>query len=64
MDIYWQNGFKNRREYLEYIADEYGIDTDIVISFSSILGEEEDFGYLLSVLNDYAEYIEIQKYFS
>ena len=57
LNVYWQNGFRNRREYLEYLADEYGIDISVVISFATILGEDEDFEELIFTLNDYEEYM-------
>lgn len=57
LNIYWQNGFRNRREYLEYLADEYGISISEVISLATILGEDEDFDALISFLCDYEEFI-------
>ena len=57
LNVYWQNGFRNRREYLEYLADEYNIDISVVISFATILGEDEDFEGLVLTLSDYEEYM-------
>lgn len=53
MSPYIENGFNNRREYLESLAEEY--DSDKVFVLASILGEDEDFDGLIAALEDYAE---------
>lgn len=53
MNVYELNGFKNREEYLENLADEYGIDFDTVFFLADILGENEDFDGLVSELEDF-----------
>jgi hypothetical protein len=55
MSIYTDEGYKNRKDYLNSLADEYGIETDIVYSIASILGASEDFDGLISSLEDYSE---------
>lgn len=52
-DVYQQNGFKNRTEYLESVADDYGVDILIVRGLAGVLGPEEDFDGLISFLEDY-----------
>ena len=56
MSIYTENGYKNRREYLESLADEFGADTDTVFALADILGESEDFDGLISELEDFEMY--------
>lgn len=52
MNIYQENGFKNRKEYLEDLADMYDVDYDIVKSMSDTLGSSEDFDGLVSMLEE------------
>lgn len=51
-NIYAQNGYKDREDYLKSIADEYGTDIMIVSSMAEVLGENEDFDALISQLED------------
>ena len=46
-------GCKDRQEYFEMLADEYGVDVEIVKALADILGPNEDFGGLPSLLEDY-----------
>ena len=50
MNQYTENGFANRREYLESLCDEY--DRDTVFTLASILGSSEDFDGLITSLED------------
>lgn len=52
MDIYKQNGYKDRYDYLDSLAEEYGVCTDAVYSLASMLGESEDFDGLVNALED------------
>jgi hypothetical protein len=52
MDVYQENGYKNRNDYLSCIAEDYGIDIDTVTALADILGPNEDFDGLISALND------------
>jgi hypothetical protein len=54
MNIYQENGFKNRREYLESLAEEY--DRETVFALAGILGPNEDFDGLVTSLEDSADY--------
>ncbi len=49
------NGYKNRKDYLENLALDMGIEKDIVFSLASLLGSVEDFDGLVSSLEDYSE---------
>jgi hypothetical protein len=54
MNDYTANGFANRREYLESLAQEY--DRDTVFMLASILGASEDFDGLVTALEDEFDY--------
>ena len=55
MSIYQDNGYASRREYLDSLADDYGIDRRTVYTLASILGETEDFDGLVTSLEDMME---------
>jgi hypothetical protein len=50
---YTANGYKNRRDYLESLAEEY--DRSTVFFLASVLGESEDFDGLVTALEDHAD---------
>ena len=54
MNVYKENGFENRRAYLESLCDEY--DRDTVYALASILGSSEDFDGLITSLEDEFNY--------
>jgi hypothetical protein len=56
MNIYKENGYDSRKDYLTCIADDYGLEVADVFTVASILGSSEDFDGLLSSLEDMAEY--------
>lgn len=51
-NIYQENGYASRKEYLKSLADEYGVSIHTVYSCAELLGESEDFDGLLSALED------------
>jgi len=53
--VYTLNGYKNRRDYLESLASDMGLDRELVFSLASLLGSVEDFDGLVSSLEDYSE---------
>jgi hypothetical protein len=55
-NIYIENGYQSRKEYLISLSDDFGIDKSVVFSIASMLGSEEDFDGLVSMLEDY-EYL-------
>jgi len=55
-NIYKENGYENRKEYLESLADDYGIDYGTVAMLASMLGTSEDFDGLISALEDYEDF--------
>lgn len=52
-NVYEQNGYKDRSDYLEWLAGEYGTDMMVVGSIAEILGESEDFDGLICALEDF-----------
>lgn len=54
-NVYQENGFESRKEYLESLADEYGVDIDIVLNIANLLGPSEDFDGLVTSIQDYSE---------
>jgi hypothetical protein len=55
-NIYIENGYQSRKDYLISLSDDFGIDKSVVFSIASMLGSEEDFDGLVSMLEDY-EYL-------
>lgn len=54
-NVYKENGYKDRADYLEHLADEYCIPLETVQVLADTLGENEDFDGLVSMLKDEAE---------
>lgn len=52
-NIYQQNGYKNREEYLQSLSEEYEVDIEVVLTLSLVLGESEDFDGLVTSLEDF-----------
>lgn len=53
--IYTDNGFSSRKDYLNSLADDFGIDKNTVYDLASVLGPEEDFDALVTELEDMAD---------
>jgi hypothetical protein len=56
MNIYTDNGYENRKDYLLMLADDYDIDIETVSAIAGLLGRSEDFDGLLTALEDCANY--------
>ena len=54
MSIYTENGYHNRADYLECLADDFGVDLDSVLCIAEMLGQDEDFDGLVSMVDDYS----------
>ena len=53
MNIYRENGYDGREDYLSCLAEEYGLDLeDQVRPMAELLGPDEDFDGLVSMLED------------
>ena len=55
MTIYEEQGYANRKEYLDMLADDYG---SVVYMLADMLGPTDDFDGLVTHLEDYAEEFE------
>jgi hypothetical protein len=53
MSIYTDEGYESRRDYLTSLADDFGVDTEIVFTIAGMLGSGEDFDGLVTELEDY-----------
>jgi hypothetical protein len=51
--MYEMNGYENRQDYLEQLADEYACPMETVLELSAVLGKEEDFDGLVSAMKDW-----------
>ncbi len=54
-DIYRENGYDDRDDYLRSLADDYGVPEEAVQALADILGPDEDFDGLISNLEDAAD---------
>lgn len=50
MNIYQEHGYENRQHYLEYLAEEYDATLWCVEAMADLLGSEEDFDGLVSMV--------------
>lgn len=55
MSIYTDEGYTSRRDYLENLAQDMGVDTDTVFALASMLGSSEDFDGLVTAIEDIAD---------
>ena len=53
--IYEKNGYENRKDYLNCLADDYGLSRQEVYTIASMLPSSEDFDGLVTSLEDYAD---------
>jgi hypothetical protein len=52
-NVYEMNGYADRQDYLDDLADNMGIDRSIVSALADMLGETEDFDGLVTSLEDF-----------
>ncbi|OUN21278.1 hypothetical protein B5G34_11890 [Flavonifractor sp. An82] len=52
MSRYETKDYSNRREYLDWLAERYGVDRVDVVLLASILGTDQDFDGLPTALAD------------
>ena len=57
-NVYTENGYKNRRDYLRCMAEDYGAPLETVHALAGVLGADEDFDGLIVALEDYADWQE------
>jgi hypothetical protein len=54
---YNANGYKDREDYLQSLAKDFGIDRSAVSMISDMLGPSEDFDGLVSELEDFGNMV-------
>ena len=54
-NVYERNGYKDREDYLNTLADDRGINSMVVDMIADELGESEDFDGLISALDDFED---------
>lgn len=52
MNQYTFQGYKNREDYLKYLADTNGVPLEAVTLLAEVLGEDEDFDALATETED------------
>jgi len=57
-NVYEMNGYADRQDYLDDLADNLNIDRSIVSALADLLGETEDFDGLVTSLEDFGGYDE------
>ena len=55
MSQYTDEGYSSRRDYLDTLADDLGIDRATVYTMAELLGPSEDFDGLVTMLEDHAD---------
>ena len=53
-NIYRENGYKDREDYLRELAAENGMDFETVCALADILGPDEDFDGLRTSVEDWS----------
>lgn len=51
-NIYQRKGYRDRQDYLNSLAAEYGVDIGVVYAMADMMSESEDFDGLLNMLED------------
>lgn len=57
LSVYQERGYEDREEYLLSLADQYGVDLASVIALADVLGPNEDFDGLVSMIEDCPSYL-------
>jgi hypothetical protein len=56
MTVYEKHGYRNRKDYLKSLAEDFGLPKSLVFSVAAMLGETEDFDGLISCLEDAGDF--------
>ena len=51
-DVYQENGYKNRTEYLWSLTEDHNVSIETVHLYSDLMGPSEDFDGLVSALEE------------
>ena len=52
MSIYEQHGYESREDYLISLADDHGVEVELVYELAGVLGSDEDFDGLVTEIED------------
>jgi hypothetical protein len=52
-NAYQRHGYESREAYLQDLADEHGVDIQVVLMLADLMGPTEDFDGLVCELEDY-----------
>ena len=55
MSVYTDEGYTSRRDYLESLAADMGVEPDTVFALASMLGSSEDFDGLVTAIEDISD---------
>lgn len=55
-NVYQEYGYEDREDYLINLADDHGVNFDMVVELAEMLGESEDFDGLVSAVEDLETY--------
>ncbi len=58
MTVYEEQGYRNRKDYLKNLAEDYGVPFAEVAMFADLLGLNEDFDGLVNMVEDRAEQLD------
>lgn len=62
-DVYKRHGYNDRADYLQSLAEEYGLDYEMICAFANLLGPNEDFDGLINTLEDACNNDDLDLYF-
>lgn len=54
-NVYQQHGYENRKDYLNNLAEDFGLSRQDVYTIASMLPSSEDFDGLITTLEDYMD---------
>lgn len=55
MDMYKENGYDDRMDYLKSLAEDYDLPLSFVLTTADLFGPSEDFDGLVTILQDYED---------
>ena len=50
--VYEKHGYADRFEYLDHLAEQYGVSIELVYGLADLLGPSEDFDGLINALEE------------
>ena len=58
MSVYERNGYRDRADYLQSLSEDSGCPVEVVESVADVLGDGEDFDGLVTMLDDWEDWME------